>query len=279
MGTTPLPHRAPILVFTLLASFAFPTQGKAWGDLGHKVICGMALQLVQPTTRVAIDRLTALDGRYATFADSCVFPDHPRIRSDEHFVNLPRDSKGLDHDNCPEADKCVVTAILDDSRILADKSQSDAVRAEALMSLGHWVGDIHQPLHVSFADDRGGNTIKVTGECSGNLHSVWDTCLVLYALGPDEADAQRDLLAHLTPERQREWSGGGPKDWANESFKIAESPRTQYCVLDDGSCHPGSGEVVVGDQYLSENERVVTEQIQKAAVRLATLLDTLLGSR
>jgi hypothetical protein len=28
-----------------------------------------------------------------------------------------------------------------------------------------WVGDIHQPLHVSFEDDRGGNSVLVTGLC------------------------------------------------------------------------------------------------------------------
>jgi hypothetical protein len=33
--------------------------------------------------------------------------------------------------------------------------------------VGHWVGDIHQPLHVSFEDDRGGNSVLVTGLCDG----------------------------------------------------------------------------------------------------------------
>ena len=42
-----------------------------------------------------------------------------------------------------------------------------------------WVGDIHQPLHVSFEDDRGGNSVLVTGLCDANLHSAWDACLVL----------------------------------------------------------------------------------------------------
>jgi hypothetical protein len=40
----------------------------------------------------------------------------------------------------------------------------------------HWVGDIHQPLHVSYADDQGGNKIKpIDGGLytSKALHSVW----------------------------------------------------------------------------------------------------------
>jgi hypothetical protein len=31
---------------------------------------------------------------FDTFSGSRVFPDHPRIRASEHFINLPRDSQG-----------------------------------------------------------------------------------------------------------------------------------------------------------------------------------------
>ncbi len=51
----------------------------AWGDTGHKVICEIAFRLAQPDTRAAIRRLMQPDARFATFSDSCVFPDHPRI--------------------------------------------------------------------------------------------------------------------------------------------------------------------------------------------------------
>ena len=33
-----------------------------------------------------------------------------------------------------------------------------------------------EPLHVSFADERGGNEIEITGHlCRGRLHAVWDS--------------------------------------------------------------------------------------------------------
>lgn len=182
-------------LITLSAFLSIAGEARAWGDLGHKVICEIAFQLVQPNTRAAINSLIELDSEFKTFSDSCVFPDHPRIRAPEHFLNLPRDSKGLASDECPQADACVLTAILGESKLLASKAESDAVRLIALKSLGHWVGDIHQPLHVSFLDDKGGNTIRTGGQCPGNLHAVWDTCLVLYAVGPDASEAAADLLA------------------------------------------------------------------------------------
>jgi hypothetical protein len=78
---------------------------------------------------------------------------------------------------------------LNDPKVLSSKATADADRLIALKSLGQWVGDIYQPLHASFEDDRGGNNIKVNGQCAGNLHAGWDNCLVQYAVGPDISDA------------------------------------------------------------------------------------------
>jgi hypothetical protein len=143
-------------------------RGARLGDLGHKVICEIAFRLVQPDTRAAITRLMQLDSEFKAFSDSCIYPDHPRIRAAEHFLNLPRDFKGLTSDECPLADACVLTAILYDFKTLQAKEQTDASKLVALKSLGHWVGDIHQPLHVSFLDDKGGTPSEQAG-------SAWET--------------------------------------------------------------------------------------------------------
>ena len=218
-----------------------------------------------------------LDSEFKTFSDSCIYPDHPRIRAAEHFLNLPRDFKGLTSDECPLANACVLTAILHDFKILQAKEQSDVSKLDALKSLGHWVGDIHQPLHVSFVDDRGGNTITTSGQCPGKLHAVWDTCLVLYSVGPYASEAATDLLAAITPEMKAGWNASVPRDWANESFAIAEAAQTMYCAMHGPSCDMTSGTLIISDQYLDANEPVVKQQLQKAGVRLAWLLDTALN--
>jgi hypothetical protein len=259
-----------------LAFISLGGEARAWGDLGHKVICEIAFRLVQPDTRVAINRLMQLDSEFKVFSDSCIYPDHPRIRAAEHFLNQPRDSKGLTSDGCPQADSCVLTAILYDFKNLRAKEQTDASRLVLLKSLGHWVGDIHQPLHVSFLDDKGGNTIRTSGQCPGNLHAVWDTCLVHYAVGPDASEAATDLLAVITPEMKVEWTASMPRDWANESFAIAEAARTRYCINRGTSCDPAARDLAIGAEYLDGNEPVVKEQLRKAGVRLARLLDTAL---
>jgi len=130
------------------------------------------MRLVQPTTRAEIQKLISNDDRFGSFSDACTWPDHPRQRASEHFLNLPRDSDGLHSESCPGASACVVTAIKKDFEVLSSNNASQAEKLASLKFLGHWVGDIHQPLHVSFEDDRGGNSISVTGICGTNLHSA-----------------------------------------------------------------------------------------------------------
>ena len=51
------------------------------------------------------------------------------------------------------------------------------------MFLAHFVGDVHQPLHVGFEEDEGGNTIKVHWyRRKENLHHVWDNSIIETAM-------------------------------------------------------------------------------------------------
>src|SRR5690606_31067284 len=106
--------------------------------------------------------------------------------------------------DCPGGD-CVVSAILDNTRILADPRRSDAARLQALKFVVHFIADVHQPLHAGAAQSKGGNTIQVRvpapfippwadGNPGSNLHSVWDSGL-LYSSGRGEAEHLGHLLA------------------------------------------------------------------------------------
>jgi hypothetical protein len=196
-----------LMVALLLVLLPISSGAWAWGDEGHKVVYEIALRLVQPNTCAEIQKLISTDERFDSFSDSCTWPDHPRQRASEHFLNLPRDSDGLHSESCPAASACTVTAIRKDFEVLSSNSASQAQKLASSKFLGHWVGDIHQPLHVSFEDDRGGNGILVTGICgTANLHSAWDTCLVLRAVGEDVNKAATELMKTITPARIESWT-------------------------------------------------------------------------
>ena len=209
---------------------------------------------------------------FPDFSESCVLADHVRSRPVEHYINLPRDSAGLIADKCPLEEKCVLTAILNDLKTFSSKSETDANRLLALENLGHWVGDIHQPMHVSFLDDRGGNTIRVSG-CARNLHAVWDRCLVEHAVGLDAPKAVAGLIETIKPELRALWIASSARDWANETFMITKASTTGYCVADGQSCASPSESVIINTEYIEANKSLVKTQLIKAGVRLAYLLD------
>lgn len=266
------------------------SQATAWGGVAHEAICEIAFQELNPTARQRVIELVEQDEDFRLFRASCNLADRPsRIRPPEHFVNLPRNAHGLTADDpCPLANECVVTAIEHDAAILGSADASDEEEFRALALLGHWMGDLTQPMHVSFEDDRGGNSIREQGTSCDNLHAVWDRCIVEERLGTDPREIAGKILAETTDEQRAEWLAGGPVEWANEAFAIVTQSDVEYCVQEDGTCAYEQGNteldegepeksVVVDDDYLDQHAPVVREQIAKAGVRLGAMINEALG--
>jgi nuclease S1 len=89
--------------------------------------------------------------------------------------------------------------------------------------------------------------------------------------------AATELMKTITPARIESWAHLAPMDWANESFAIAEQARTEYCIRQGASCDQPSGKVKTDAAYVAVNTPIIREQLQKAGVRLAHLLDAALG--
>jgi hypothetical protein len=189
----------------------------------------------------------------------------------------------------------VLSALEGDVALLRSGSATDRDKATAILYIGHWFGDLHQPLHISFADDRGGNSIKADGPCSGSfqasLHSVWDTCVIerrIFAPGTDRVARARaaaaQLNASITDRQRRNWVRSQPWQWAGESFKVTLAARTGYCVRKSGACwysadKEGFAEgdsqrvLTVDDRYLDQAKPIVETRLRRAGIRLADALN------
>src|SRR5689334_18858800 len=76
-------------------------------------------------------------------------------------------------------------------------------RGPALKFLTHYVGDIHQPLHIGCKKDKGGNSIEVQlFSRRTNLHAVWDDGIIK-TRGMDYGPYTRKLESAITPERRK----------------------------------------------------------------------------
>ena len=69
--------------------------------LPHRIICEIAFLELEPTARERVKAMIRRDPEFDTFAESCSWPDHPRHRDVEHYVNLPRNATGFGDDPCP----------------------------------------------------------------------------------------------------------------------------------------------------------------------------------
>lgn len=260
------------VIFTSSLVPGAPSGTIAWSADGHRLICAIAWQELTPTARRRVTALLARDTAYSTFADACVWPDE--IRRDAryrryvtaHYVNLPPGAAGfrLERD-CSEY--CVVQAIRDLTRVLGNAGADPQHRLEALKFIGHFVGDIHQPLHAGYGSDRGGNgvTVRFAGR-EVTLHWLWDGVLLdAMGLGPAAADS---LRANVHPMDRAAWHDLDPAVWANESYQLVENQ--VYRGISPGG--------PVDRTYLERNRYTVEQQIEKAGIRLGALLNRLLGT-
>ena len=152
--------------------------------------------------------------------------------------------------------------------VLQDRSRGKAERAEALRFLGHFVGDLHQPLHAGRLEDRGGNSIAVhlpeSADCAANelsLHSVWDTTLLCDA-GLTWPESVPELNSGVSSEQEASWKDFDVLEWTNESYRLAEEFAYQL---------PRNGEIDAA--YYDRALLLSKTQLQRAGVRLALLIN------
>jgi nuclease S1 len=261
---------AAVALFLVL----LPSQSYAWGREGHRIVAEIAEQYLEPATARQIRELLRLDNA-TTLAEVSTWADDIRAQRRNtapwHFVDIPVDAASYDRARDCKRGNCVVAAIERFERVLAERSARPRARLEALKFLVHFIGDLHQPLHAADNHDRGGNQVRVTflGHRT-NLHAIWDSGILAPAVVQGDERSYALRLARSISDRDlARWQRGSVIDWANEAHAVAR--RVVYGALVHA---PGS----LPASYERSALPVVNEQLKKAGVRLAGVLNRLLGS-
>jgi hypothetical protein len=176
-----------------------------------------------------------------------------------HYMNVADHASIADFEHPPEGD--VLWAIGHFRARLADRSLAVAERAEALKFLVHFIVDLHQPIHVGRADDRGGNAIELRfrGQPT-NLHRFWDTDVIAWV----------DLSQAAYVERMQAGDWAAPaaavaapvEAWAEESLALREQV---YSFGRAGAEPPRA--------YLDAAADISGRRLALAAARLAATLN------
>jgi hypothetical protein len=252
----------------LLLFLGIATPAFAWSGDGHRVVCTIAWDETTAATHAGIGALLDIKSK-EQFIEACQWLDTQANTQSWHKISVPKSAREIDRArDC--AAGCALTHVERSLEVLRSKAPK-AQRAEALKVLAHLIAELHQPLNVAFSEDGGGETIKGTFRGRAvTLRALWEKELLATILNPDSPNGFLTVYGYFSLDGRAPRLGAStPFDWATETFWIMRTPATGYVG------NPGG--LDYDDTYVQQNRRIALEQLDKAGVRLATLLTEIFG--
>ena len=252
------------VIFAVLL-LALPNKSYSLGRDGHAVVGQIAIKTIDSETRNWLNKiLGSTDHKDIRFA--CNWPDIVRdlpqydYSRPYHYENLPRHASSYQRERDCSDGNCVTERIKYFAARLGQDQLSQIERSKAFNWLCHLTGDLHQPLHAGFADDRGGNTVIVRFEQKQlRLHQIWDTTLIRKH-HPDWKNLANSLTG--TQAVNNQWDLSEVDDWTNTSHNIVVN-----------EVYPG--QVSISRQYEKKSLELIERQLQLAGLRLARILQAI----
>jgi len=247
-----------------------PLKSMAWGAEGHRIAGQIADSYLTPKARTAIKAILGYESIAITsnWADFIKSDPNFSYMSPWHYVDLDTAYTYPELKNFLSQDT-KVDAYTKLNFLIAELKKKDLSKENKLLYLRmliHIVEDVHQPLHVGHTSDKGGNDIKVTWfNTPTNLHSVWDSQLIDFQqLSYTEYTA---AINHTTAAQRAEWQKAPISQWLFESSQIANKLYSET----------KNGDVLNGYRYNFDHIAIVNQQLVKAGVRLAGVLNQIFG--
>jgi hypothetical protein len=249
------------LLVALFISFSGPSM--AWGKKGHEMVATIAYHYLDSATKEKVKKFL---GKYS-FEEASTWMDESRSNSyydymrTWHYLDF---GKGTEFK--PSGEHNIITVL--NSAIAALKKYETLKKKDVqydLLLIFHLVGDIHQPLHVGYPEDRGGNDISVrSAKFSANLHSSWDTEII------DAAGITLDSCYKLYDSYNAQEISDIKKinimGWMKESRSYLD---TVYGFKND----------YLDKNYIDSAGVIVKKQLLIGGLRLASLLQDLFANK
>ncbi len=238
-----------------------------WGSTGHRVVAEIANNYLTDNTRERIYNI--LEGETlvnaSTYADDIKSDKRYSEYYDWHFINMELDQDY--EDTVPSEKGDVYIAINRCIDVLESNSVSDLDKSFYLKLLIHFVGDLHQPLHIGRYEDRGANRVYVKwfGRNS-NLHRVWDSEMInSHNMSYSELALNLPNPSFLVlTDEAKEFKRSDILDWVNEIHEYTNEIYNNVSINDK-----------LGYEYQYENFETVKDLLLTGGLRLAIILNYL----
>jgi len=317
------PSRRAFAALTLTLVLACPAY--PWGVEGHAATGLVAAQNLSADARAHVVKVLGSDdlSSIASWMDevrSAYFHQGPLGADPEalkfnaefpkngewHYVDLPLGTASYELDGPFTRPDDVVHSIEAAVSVLEGGGDQRITKREALCMLVHFVGDLHQPLHVSNGyfqvgadgtaklvtdpvaakdapDDKGGNADFFGPGKYDELHAYWDTALVDKIAGSKDPAAVAAAAEKSLSEAGTSWKSAGDyhhwaEAWATDSIVAA---RTAYSGIVFGAVTPDKKagikriEITLPPHYDDVCVPLARERIAKAGYHLAELLNAI----
>jgi S1/P1 Nuclease len=220
---------------------------------------------------------------------NCTYEDMPtNCHKGFHFADVAIQHDTYDRKDVGTSDHDVVSAINAAVLVLQNKAAplpfSIKDQKEALFMLAHFVGDLHQPLHVGaiYLDAAGGqvnpdvgtfdkNTETAGGnfisEAHGNLHADWDAIPKRLGNSADQAMVATAMAVPPTAGPLEGWAAV----WASDTVMASHTAFNGLSFTGTGA-HKWSVRFDDPKVYVRAENQLKEEQLAKGGARLAELL-------
>jgi len=249
------------ILFLVITLFVFTSQSFAWGKKGHALVAEIAFTYLDPAVQKIVTKY--LDGR--SIQDAANWMDE--LRDDHsydylkpyHYVNSDQGVKVVSY----EGDNIIFRLTQTIQELKNYKNLSDEVVKMKICIIFHLVGDLHQPLHVGFGTDKGGNTKQINYNGKGtNLHSFFDSGII-----NARNISLSDCLALNTYSKHQIKRLGkiNTVKWAKES-------RSHMPTIYDYKNN------IITETYVDTQAPIIKKQLLHAGLRLSAVLTEVFGS-
>lgn len=250
------------LLLCLLLVLGYSPSAFSWGKTGHRIVGEIAQRNLNAKAKKGIVDLAGTEdlSRISTWPDEIRSDPKMGYTAPWHYASIPNGKTYFDQKRTKEGD--IIEALYRFEDTLRDPKETKENKLAALKFLTHMAADLHQPLHVGLAEDRGGNMIRVKWfKSETNLHSVWDEELVDFEKLSFTEYA--NYLNSFTRDEKKDWEKGSFIDWAKESQDL----RPKVYDL-NGADVPN-----LSYEYNYKVKPIVEIRLKQAGLRLAYVLN------
>jgi hypothetical protein len=254
-------NKTLIALAILLSLILFPNKTLAWGKQGHALVAEVAFNYMDENTKKIV--LQYLDGM--TIEDAANWMDD--VKKDHsydymgayHYVNFDKGATVEEKEGANIIYQLDVTI-----KALQNKKNLTAAEINTKIKiLFHLMGDLHQPLHVGYGEDKGGNTMQINYNFKGtNLHALWD-----FGIIENKNISLTDCLKATK--------------YSKKEIKALQEINVVHWATDSRSyLGPiyNTGGNKINDEYVDSSVPVIENQILKAGIRLAGVLNEVFKS-